>query len=296
MTVAGRSSGWPTVSRSLTDSRVACPRRPRHFRLRHAGLRLTTVPRTDRAGSCPVRLAGLARPAGLAPRWLVLRALGVLASFALAGDEPVRHPLRIDRRRADVRRVVLQGLDPRADVRRSGLAISKGLVEAHGGRIRAESPGAGRGTTVTFTVPVAGEAPRILVVDDDPRMLRFVRDALSDAGYAPLVTGAPQDLPGIIRTERPRLVLLDLILPEADGIELMRQVPELADLPVIFISAYGRDETVATRARVGRGRLPRQALLADPSWSPGSGRRSGDARSPSRSRSESSPSTTGCGG
>ena len=146
-----------------------------------------------------------------------------------------------------------------------GLAISKGLVEAHGGRIRAESLGTGRGATFTFTLRVAGEAgasaavpaavspadpgpgepPRILVVDDDPRALRFVRDALSEAGYAPLVTGMPQDLPRIIRTETPRLVLLDLMLPEVDGIELMAQISELADLPVIFISAYGREETVA---------------------------------------------------
>ena len=152
-----------------------------------------------------------------------------------------------------------------------GLAVSKGLVEAHGGRIRAESPGAGRGTTVTFTIPLAGEAgasaagrsavpsaapepgepTRILLVDDDPRALRFVRDALSGAGYDPLVTGAPHDLPRIIRTERPRLVLLDLMLPGVDGIELMRQVPELADLPVIFISGYGRDETVAKALESG---------------------------------------------
>ena len=152
-----------------------------------------------------------------------------------------------------------------------GLAISKGLVEAHGGRIRAESGGVGLGARFTFTIPAAGGAapdaapsdgpPRlarhgrketpILVLDDDPETLRYARSVLSDAGYAPVVTGDPAGLSRLIRSERPGLVLLDLMLPGTDGIELMKQVPELDHLPVIFISAYGRDETIAKALESG---------------------------------------------
>ena len=151
-----------------------------------------------------------------------------------------------------------------------GLAVSKGLVEAHGGRVRADSDGPGRGATLTFTLPAvpdaaerrrAADAPdgvertdkpaRVLVVDDDPNALRFARDALAAAGFVPVVTGGHADLAPIIRREKPRLVLLDLMLPGADGIELMRTLPELADLPVIFISGYGRDETVARALESG---------------------------------------------
>ena len=152
-----------------------------------------------------------------------------------------------------------------------GLRISKGLVEAHGGRIRAESGGAGLGARFTFTIPVAGEAgpggarsgagprppgggpakTRILVVDDDPETLRYVRAVLTDAGYAPVVRGDPEGLSRIIRAERPALVLLDLVLPGPDGIELMKRVPELSYLPVVFISAYGRDETIARALESG---------------------------------------------
>ena len=52
---------------------------------------------------------------------------------------------------------------------------------------------------------------------------------LAAAGYSPVVTGDPRELSRIIRKERPRLVLLDLLLPGTDGIKLMAQVPELAD-------------------------------------------------------------------
>ena len=152
-----------------------------------------------------------------------------------------------------------------------GLSICKGLVEAHGGRIRAVSGGAGQGTRVTFTLPAADEQgpaagrpadrprparhgrdpERILVVDDDPQTLRYVRNALSAAGYAPVVTGDHRDVSRLIRTEKPRLVLLDLMLSGTDGIEMMERVPELADQPVIFISGYGRDETIARALETG---------------------------------------------
>jgi len=154
-----------------------------------------------------------------------------------------------------------------------GLAICKGLVEAHGGRIRAASGGVGQGTEITLTLPAAeaagedsatGTVPApvpasreepeqtpILVLDDDPKTLSHVREALAGSEFQPLVTGDPVELPGLIRSEGPRLVLLDLMLPGTDGIELMATVPELADLPVIFISGYGRDETIARALEAG---------------------------------------------
>ncbi len=152
-----------------------------------------------------------------------------------------------------------------------GLSICKGLVEAHGGRIRAENDGVGLGARFTFTVPaaeetIAGDAAlqnrsamsptisepvRILVVDDDPQALRYIRDILTPAGYSPIIIDNPRDLSRIIREERPRLVLLDLIFPGTDGIKLMESVPELADQPVIFLSAYRRDETIARALEIG---------------------------------------------
>ena len=90
-----------------------------------------------------------------------------------------------------------------------------------------------------------------LAVDDDPQTLRFVRDALSNAGYTVTVTGDPEQVGRLVEEDRPHLVLLDLMLPGVDGIELMESVPELADLPVIFLSAYGRDQVIARALEAG---------------------------------------------
>ena len=146
-----------------------------------------------------------------------------------------------------------------------GLTVCRGIVEAQGGRIWAESEGPGRGARFSFTVPAVegtgaglpatGSGPRnglrVLAVDDDPQAIRHVRDILTNAGYGTVLAGDPEEALRLMATERPRLVLLNPLMPGTDGIGLMHDIVAIADVPVIFLSEYARDEVIAQAMDAG---------------------------------------------
>jgi signal transduction histidine kinase/CheY-like chemotaxis protein len=164
-----------------------------------------------------------------------------------------------------------------------GLAIVRQLVEAHGGIVRAESAGEGRGATFTVVLPVlavrfsdsgapragrqfdrdslaAGDEPslerlRILVVDDDRDARELLSRLLEEAGATVELAGSAAEAIAKLATSAQDVLISDIGMPEVDGYELIRRVrahPEevTATTPAIALTAFARteDRTKALRA------------------------------------------------
>jgi PAS domain S-box-containing protein len=156
-----------------------------------------------------------------------------------------------------------------------GLVICKGIVEAHGGRIWADSPGPGQGTTVSFTLPLAagepiatpeatrpqtgraGEVTRreghlhILAVDDDPRILQYLQRALGEAGYRLIASNDPTEAIKLLELEQPDLLMLDVLFPGASGFDLLKRIREFSAVPVIFLTGRDQEEDMIRALKMG---------------------------------------------
>ena len=151
------------------------------------------------------------------------------------------------------------------------LDLSRGIVEAHGGRLRDDKEVWPDRKSFTFTIPVAaepsaetplekaisddsrdsewdglaaGEKGRVIVASEDARMLSPVRRTLAKAGYLPISVSYLNDLERITYEENPDLVLLDKSSWPAAGLELTRRLYSDYGVPVIVLSGLGDDENI----------------------------------------------------
>lgn len=150
-----------------------------------------------------------------------------------------------------------------------GLAISKGLVEAHDGEIRAESEGLGRGARFIITLPVtkapvadlqpalpeSGEnapaALRILLVDDHDDTRLIMGRMLSLRGFSVAEAATKAEALAKFRAGTFDLVVSDLGLPDGTGHEMMEIITAEKPIPGIALSGYGMEEDIARSRAAG---------------------------------------------
>jgi PAS domain S-box-containing protein len=150
-----------------------------------------------------------------------------------------------------------------------GLSMVKGIVELHGGAVKAESAGPGRGTIVTVvlptreaperaqrpeTAPREGERRRVLVIDDNADNTDSIRFGLEMVGHTVAVAYDGFTGVRVARTFRPDVVVSDLGLPDLNGYEVARTLraeDDLKDVFLIAVSGYVRPEDVERSTAAG---------------------------------------------
>jgi two-component system, OmpR family, alkaline phosphatase synthesis response regulator PhoP len=92
---------------------------------------------------------------------------------------------------------------------------------------------------------------RVLVVDDEPRMIGFIRMNLELEGHQVIEAHNGLEALDLIRTQLPDIVLLDVMMPELDGFETLRMLREFSDIPVIMLTAKADENDVVYGLELG---------------------------------------------
>jgi CheY-like chemotaxis protein len=143
------------------------------------------------------------------------------------------------------------------------------LIELHGGRMRAESAGAGLGSTFTVYLPMQQPEPRgavtlpgtraplartldlegvhVLIVDDDGDARELLRTMLATTGARISEADSARNTLRLVAEDRPDIILADVAMPGQDGYSMMRALRGLPDLDgrqvrAVAVSAYARRE------------------------------------------------------
>lgn len=151
-----------------------------------------------------------------------------------------------------------------------GLSIVRGLVEMHGGQVRAASEGPGQGSTFEVELPLTAlptgqnEVPapadgvaqvsdrlpdlsglRLLVVDDEPDGCEILARLLRQAGAEPALAGSADEAHNLARAISPHVIISDIGMPGRDGYQLIRELrAQQVDTPAIALTAFARPEDI----------------------------------------------------
>jgi two-component system KDP operon response regulator KdpE len=93
-----------------------------------------------------------------------------------------------------------------------------------------------------MSTPSKGGKVQILVCDDEQQILRALRVILRDSGFEALPASTGEEALDVAAVSRPAAGILDLVLPDIDGVELCRRLREWTDMPIILLSAVGEED------------------------------------------------------
>ena len=87
-----------------------------------------------------------------------------------------------------------------------------------------------------------GQAPRVLVVDDEPQIVRALKVVLREAGFEAVPAETASQALDLAAVRPPDAAIVDLVLPDGDGVEVTRRLREWSEMPILVLSAVGEEE------------------------------------------------------